>query len=286
MQGKGYRSDVSDEEWAFVAPYLTLIREDSPQREHDLREVFNALRWLVRTGAAWRYLPVDLPPWSAVYQQTQRCLQSGVFEARAHDLRELLRVYSGRKAAPTAAILDSRTLQGTPESAGHAGYDGAKGKKGSKVHLAVDTLGHLLALRVTPANEQDRFQVQALCQDVQEATGHSVQVAWVDQGYTGQEAAQGAQEEGIQLMVVKLQEAKRASCSCPSSCPGGGLWRGASPGLHAFDVWLKTSRDCRKPLRGCTSSPSPASCSPSLPNSSLIALESRIRSSSRMVSMS
>jgi transposase len=89
-----YPSDVTDEEWAFVGPYLTLMTPDAPQRTHDLREVFNCLRWLVRTGSPWRYLPNDLPPWEAVYQ-------------------------------PTAVILDSRTLQSTPESGGRAGYDGA-----------------------------------------------------------------------------------------------------------------------------------------------------------------
>ena len=78
-----YPSDVSDEEWEFVAPYLTLMKEDAPQREHPLREVFNALRWMVRTGAQWRFLPNDLPPWAAVNQQAQRWLRAGVFEAMA-----------------------------------------------------------------------------------------------------------------------------------------------------------------------------------------------------------
>src|SRR5687768_1983828 len=104
-----YPTDVSDEEWAFVAPYLALIRQDAPQR--------------------------------------------------THDLRGLLRLAPGREPEPTAAILDSRTLRSTPESGARGGYDGAKRKKGSKVHAAVDTLGHLLALRVTPADEQDRAQV-------------------------------------------------------------------------------------------------------------------------------
>ncbi len=215
MQRKGYPSDVSDEEWAFVAPYLSLIDPESPQRAHDLREVFNALRYLVRSGAPWRYLPQDLPPWSAVYQQTQRWIKAGVFEAMVHDLREVLRVYAGRSAKPSAAILDSRTLQGTPESAGHAGYDGAKRKKGSKVHLAVDTLGHLLALQVTPANEGDRSQVAALSQALQEATGQSVTLAWVDQGYTGQHAAEEAAQHGIELEVVKLSEAKKGFVLLP-----------------------------------------------------------------------
>jgi transposase len=118
---KAYPSDVSDDEWAFVAPYLTLMTKDAPQREYLLREVFNGLRWLVRAGAPWRLMPNDLPPWYVVYQQTRRWLAAGVFEAMVGDLRELLRVAQGRAAAPTAAILDSRTMQSTPESGARAG---------------------------------------------------------------------------------------------------------------------------------------------------------------------
>jgi transposase len=123
---KPYPSDVSNEEWAFVAPYLTLVREDAPQRTHDLREVLNGLRCVVRTGSPWRYMPHDLPPWEAVYQQTRRWLSAGVFEAMVHDLRILLRLSEGRASNPTAAILDSRILRSTPESGTRAGYDGAK----------------------------------------------------------------------------------------------------------------------------------------------------------------
>ena len=179
---KPYPSDVSDEEWAFVAPNLALVREDAPQRTHDLREVLNGLRWVVRTGSAWRYMPHDLPPWEAVYQQTRRWLSAGVFEAMVHDLRVLLRLSEVRASKPTAAILDSRTLQSTPESGTRGGYDGAKRKKGSKVHAAVDTLGHLLALHVTPANEPERARVGELAEAVQEATGESVELEYVDQG--------------------------------------------------------------------------------------------------------
>lgn len=212
---KPYPSDVSDEEWSFVVPYLTLIRLDSEQREHDLRAVFNALRWLVRSGASWRMMPHDFPPWPAVYQQMQRWLRAGVFEAMVHDLRVLLREYAGRKGQPSAVVLDSRTLQSTPESGARAGYDGAKRRKGSKVHAAVDTLGHLLALHVTPADEQDRAQVQELAQAVQKLTDQSVQLAYVDQGYTGDHAKQAAQAQGIELEVVKHTEAKRGFILLP-----------------------------------------------------------------------
>lgn len=215
MERKAYPSDVSDEEWAFVAPYLTLMSEDAPQRDHSLREVFNGLRWIIRAGAPWRMIPNDLPPWHTVYQQTQRWIAAGVFEAIVHDLRAVLRLAKGREEQPSAAIFDSRTLQSTPESGERAGYDGAKRKKGSKTHIAVDTLGHLLALYVTPANEQDRAQVEELARQVQEVTEQSVEVAFVDQGYTGEEAAQAAEQQGIQLQVVKLPEAKKGFVLLP-----------------------------------------------------------------------
>ena len=155
---KPYPSDVSDDEWSLVVPYLTLMREDAQQREHPLRELFNGLRYVIRYGIAWRAIPPlafhrltpteplpappnDLPPWSAVYQQSQRWLAAGCFETLAHDLRAVLRLAAGRAEEPTAAIIDSRTLRSTPESGARAGYDGAKRKRGSKLHMAVDTLG-------------------------------------------------------------------------------------------------------------------------------------------------
>ena len=205
-QRNGYPSDVTDAEWLFVAPYLALVREDAPQRQHSLRAVFNALRYLVKTGCGWRYLPHELPPWEAVYQQGARWRDNRCFEHMMADLRELARVLAGREAAPTAVILDSRTLQSTPESGARAGYDGAKRRNGSKVHVAVDTLGHLLAAVVTPANEPDRAQVAALCARVQQVTGQTVQVAYVDQGYTGEAAAYAAAVHAIDLQVIAKPE--------------------------------------------------------------------------------
>src|SRR6476659_529310 len=115
---KPYPTDVSEEEWVFVAPYLTLMSEDAPQRWYDLREVFNALRWIVRAGAPWRLLPTNLPPWPVVYRQTRRWIEAGCVEALVHDLRVLLRLAAGRAPDPTAVVLDSRTVPSTPES-GH-----------------------------------------------------------------------------------------------------------------------------------------------------------------------
>jgi transposase len=115
---KPYPADVSEEEWAFVAPYLALMTPDAPQRTDDLREVFNGLRYVVKTGCPWRRMPHDLPPWDIVYYQAQRWIKAGVFEQLGQDLRLVLRLQAGRNAQPSAAILDSRTLQATPESGG------------------------------------------------------------------------------------------------------------------------------------------------------------------------
>lgn len=210
-----YPSDVSTEEWLLVAPYLLLQREDAGQREHDLREVFNGLRYIVKTGAPWRWMPNDLPPWAAVCQQTQRWLAAGCFEALVDDLRAVLRLAAGRKAEPSVVIIDSRTLRSTPESGERAGYDGGKRKKGSKIHMAVDTLGHLLALHVTPASAEDRGEIERLAHTVQAVTGDTVDIAYVDQGYTGERAAKTAAAHGIALEVIKLPQAKRGFVLLP-----------------------------------------------------------------------
>lgn len=215
MNRRAYPSDVRDEEWALVLPYLTLAPLEAPQRKYDLREVFNALRWMVRTGAQWDYLPHDFPPPHIVQAQAYRWMNRGVFEDLVHDLRMTLRMLQGKAAHPSAAIYDARTLQSTPQSGERAGYDGHKRRKGSKVHLAVDTLGHLLALVVTAASEQERAQVGALSQRLQEVTGARVAVAFVDQGYTGEEAAQAAEAEGIALCVVKVEGARRGFVLLP-----------------------------------------------------------------------
>src|SRR5260370_39687829 len=106
---KSYPSDVTDVEWEFLLPYLTLMREDAPQRDYPLRELFNALRYLVKTSCQWRFLPHDFPPWTAVYQQARRWIQAGVFEQIAHDLRVLVRLLEERNEQPSATILDART---------------------------------------------------------------------------------------------------------------------------------------------------------------------------------
>ena len=216
MERKPYPSDVSDAEWAFVAPYLTLMTEDAPQRDHRLREVVNGLRWMARAGAAWRLMPPDLPPWHTVSQQRQRWLKAGVCATIVQDLRAGLRLAQGRTAEPAAAIFESHTLPSTPERGTRAGYDGAKRRRGAKGQTAVETLGPLLAVHVTAANEQDRHQGQELAQQVHYVTGAAVDMAYVDQGYTGEQDAQDAQAHHMQLEVVTLLEVKQGFVLLPT----------------------------------------------------------------------
>jgi transposase len=212
---KSYSSDVSDDEWALIAPYLTLLPEDAGQREYPLRAAFNGLRSIIKTGAQWRAMAHDLPPWAVVSQQARRWLAWGCFEALLDDLRAVLREALGRSADPSAVIIDARTLRSSPASGERAGYDGGKRKTGSQRHIAVDSLGHLLAVRVTAANGDERVEVGPLTRTVQAVTGNSVDVAFVDQGYDGPNAAKAAAANDVELLVVKLPEAKKGFVLLP-----------------------------------------------------------------------
>lgn len=210
-----YPSDVTDEQWQAIQPDLVLIQENAPQRKYPIRQLFNAVLWIVKTGATWRMIPQDFPAWPAVYQQYRRWLAAGCFETIAAKLRVSLRVRAHRKREPSVAILDSHFIASTPESGHRAQYNGFKKIKGSKAHLAVDTQGYPLALVITPANVNDREPVAQLAQSIQQITGASVVTALADQGYTGPYAARDALQQGITLHIVKPDPENPAKFSAP-----------------------------------------------------------------------
>jgi transposase len=215
------------------------MKQNAAQGDHDMREVFNALRWFVRAGCPWRKMPNDLPPWFTCHQQTMRWMWAGCFGAIAHDLRTICghccACLQGDTERRARRLCDRRMMQSSPESGARAGYDGCKRRKGSKIHEAVDTLGHLLATKVSPADQQDRDHVATPGKEIQEATGDFVEFVFVDLGHTGANAAAQAATHGIRLEVVKLSEAMRASCFCPddgsSKDPSTG--QRVSAALHA-----------------------------------------------------
>jgi len=217
---------------------------DAPQREHNLREVFNAARRARPYWSPLRYLPCDFPRWEAVYQQTQRWLRAGSFEAIVHDLHDLLRLAQDRNAQPSAVIFDARTLQSTPESGSRAGYDGHKRKTGSKTHIAAGTpwvtLGHLSAMVVTPANEQERAQVAALAEAVQDVTGEEVERAYVDQGYTSDDTAGGGESAWHRARGRQAVRGQARLCAVASPLGGGALLCLGSP-LPSFGQRLRAA---------------------------------------------
>jgi hypothetical protein len=137
---------------------------------------------------AWQRL--DCPPCPAIYPQIQRLMRAGCFERLVEDTHILLQEFAGRKDQLTAACIGSRTLQSAPENGARAGYDGAKRRKGWKIHIAVDTLGQLLARY--PGRSGRPRQVEGLAEDIQQVTGGTVEMAHVDQGYMGPTAAEAA----------------------------------------------------------------------------------------------
>lgn len=210
-----YPSDIDDETYAFILPYLLFQVQDDPRRKYSIREVLNAMLWIVRTGSQWKYLPHGFPPYKIVHQQVMFWFQRKCFEDILSDLRVLERNRNLKNDNPTVIIIDSRTLRSTPQSGHRAGYDGGKKINGTKIHIAVDTLGNLITLIATPANEQDRDQLYDLCKQVQEITDNNVDIVIADQGYTGEQADIDAVLNNMELIIVKRSEKEKGFVLLP-----------------------------------------------------------------------
>src|SRR5215217_6824330 len=200
---KIYTTDLSNEEWTCLKTHLPASKLPDKMRTHALREIFDAIFYVLRSGCPWRLLPGDFPPWSTVYYHFRRFRLSGLWFLVLKALRASERKRNGKDPNPSAAIMDSQSVKSTEESAGRSGYDAHKHVKGRKRHLLVDTLGLPLSIYVTPADVQDRVGARLLLAGLKPLVPRLKKI-WADGAYSGKELAKWCEEQGgWELEVVE-----------------------------------------------------------------------------------
>jgi putative transposase len=190
-----YPTDLSDKEWACLKANLPASKLPGRLRTHSLRDIFDAIFYVLKSGCPWRLLPHDFPPWSTVYYHFRKFRLSGVWGLIYRALRSAERKRVGKNPNPSAAIMDSQSIKTTEEGAQSNGYDAHKNIKGRKRHLLVDTLGLPLSVYVTPANVQDRVGARLLLVGLNPLLP-CLKKIWADGAYSGEELARWCEQRG------------------------------------------------------------------------------------------
>ena len=254
-----YATDLTDDEFALIGPHLSAPNRRGRPREVDLREVLNAILYLLRTGCPWRLLPKEFPPRSTVFGYFRRLWEDGTWPAIHAMLVMAARERAGKEASPTAGIIDSQSVR-TTEAGGPKGYDAGKKINGRKRHVLVDTLGLLLALVVHPADLQDRDGLALVCRRLRRRFPW-LRLILADGAPTGARSPP-ARPPG-RACGWRSSPATRARAASPR-CRAGGWSREPSRGSAATGGWPRTSRPpSPPPSRWSISPPSSSWCAAS-----------------------